>query len=150
MEAAENTQKKTWDWKNRKPNNILPIEAKEILGFFRWWCIWMRPLVDLTEREVDVMSHLLYYRWKLSKVISDPAVLDSQLMSNDTLSNVIKDCKISRQHFYVLASSMRKKNAISRVGINPRLIPNIRKDDTGTFQFLLLFKYKPEEEENEL
>lgn len=142
MADTKNPSKDTWDWKTRKPNNILVVDAGPERDFFRWWCIYMRPMVKLTDKEIDVVSSFLRQRWELSKVISDPAVLDSQLMSNDIKDRVIADCNITKQHFYVLMSSLRKNNVITEAGINPRLIPNIRKNDDGTFQFLILFKDK--------
>ena len=100
----------------------------------------MLPMVKMTPKEIDVVSNLLYQRWKLSQVITDPAVLDSQLMSNDTLSKVIKACNITRQHFYVLMSNLKKHKVITKTGINPRLLPNIPAEGDDTFQFLILFK----------
>lgn len=140
MENSGNSQKKEWDWKKRVPNNMLVINAGPNTGFFKWWCIYMTPMVSMTPKEIDVVASLLKQRWELSKVIADPAVLDSQLMSNDTLKKVIEECKITRQHFYVLMSSLRKNKVITKAGINPRLLPNITKDSNGTFQFLILFK----------
>lgn len=140
MESTEKTNKQEWDWKKRIPNNMLVINAGPDTGFFRWWCIYMRPMVPLTDREVDVMSSLLKQRWELSKVIADPAVLDSQLMSNDTIKKVIKECNITRAHFYVLKNNLMKRKVITESGINPRLLPNIAKDNNGVFQFLILFK----------
>lgn len=37
-------------------------------------------------------------------------------------------------------SNLRKNKVIIGNNINPRLIPNIRKDDNGCFQLLILFK----------
>ena len=142
MAEAANPPKEAWDWKTRKPNNILVVNAGPDTGFFKWWCIYMRPMVKLTDKEIDVVSNFLKQRWELSKVIADPAILDSQLMSNDTKDKVIAECNITKQHFYVLMSSLRKNNVITETGINPRLIPNIRKNDDGSFQFLILFKDK--------
>ena len=139
MDNTEN-HKEGWDWRNRKPNNLLVVQAGPTTGFFKKWCIFMKPMVELTNKEIDVVSSFLKQRWELSKVITDPAVLDSQLMSNDTRDKVIEECNITRQHFYVLMSSLKKKNLITDTGVNPRLIPNIRKNDDGVFQFLILFK----------
>lgn len=150
MEQVENPRKKAWDWKSRKPNNILPIEAGPTTGFFKWWCIYMRPMVDLTNKELNVVSNFLKQRYELSKKITDSNILDSQTMSNDTKKKVIEECGLTKQHFYVVMSGLKKKGVITEVGINPRLIPNIRVDDNGFFQFLLLFKdpeFKKEEHE---
>jgi DNA-directed RNA polymerase subunit H (RpoH/RPB5) len=140
MEQTENQNKKTWDWKSRKPNNIIRIEAGPTTGFFKWWLIYMRPMVDLTNKEVDVVASFLKHRYEISKKVFDRAILDSQVMSNDTKRKVIEECGITQQHFYVVMSTLRRKNVITEFGINPKVIPNIREDDNGYFQFLLLFK----------
>lgn len=140
MDTKEKPQEKTWDWKSCKPNNMIPIKAGPDTGFFKWWCIYMRPIVPLTSKEVDVVAAFLKQRYELSKVISDPAVLDSQLMSPDSKNKVIQDSGITLQHFYVVLSNLRKRKIITDKGINPRLVPNIRKDNGDTFQLLILFK----------
>ena len=143
MENAETAPKKKWDWREHKPNNMMVIGAGPTTGFFKVWCTYLRPVVDLTDKEIDIVASFLKQRWELSKIISDVSILDSQLMSNDTKDKVIKECKVTRQHFYVIMSTLRKKNVITSAGINPKLIPNINKDASGdgwTFQYLILFK----------
>ena len=93
----------------------------------------------LTEKEIEVISCFLKQRWELSKKISDPAILDSQVMSNDTKQKVIEECGMTLQHFYVVMSNLRKNKVIINNTINPRLIPS-RLDDSGVFQLLILFK----------
>lgn len=150
MEQSGNSNKKAWDWKSRKPNNILPIMAGPTTGFFEWWCIYQRPIVNLTDKELKVISSFLKQRFELSKKVPDQNILDSLTMSNDTKKKVIEECGLSKQHLYVIMSGLKKKHVITENGlIEPRLIPNIRVDDNGCFQFLLLFKdpeYNPEKE----
>ena len=124
--------------KLRKPNNIIPINLDG--DFYKWWCIFLRPFVNLTNKEVDIVSCFLKQRYELSKIISDEAVLDSQLMSDRTKDIIIKECGVTKSHFYVIMSNLRKHGIISDKGINPRLVPNIRPDDNGVFQLLILFK----------
>lgn len=62
------------------------------------------------------------------------------VMSESTREKVIAECNITQQHFYVVMSNLRKNKVIVNNTINPRLIPNIRKDDNGCFQLLILFK----------
>lgn len=123
-----------------KPNNIVTVPTTLDKGFFRWWCIFLRPFVNLTNREIDVISSFLKQRWELSKTISDPAILDTVVMSEETKKRVMEDCNITLQHFYVVMSNLRKNNVIMGNIINPRLIPNIRQDDNGYFKLLILFK----------
>lgn len=108
--------------------------------FFKWWCIFLRPFISLTDRETEVIACFLKHRWELSKSISDPAIIDTMLMSDDIRNKVIEECHITLPHFYVVMSTLRKKKVIKDNLIDPRLIPNIRIDDKGIFKLLILFK----------
>lgn len=123
-----------------KPNNIVTVPTSIDKEFFKWWCTFLRPFINLTNREIDVIASFLKHRWELSKNISDPAILDTMVMSEMTKNKVIEECNITQQHFYVVMSNLRKNKVIENNIINPRLIPNIRKDDSGCFQLLILFK----------
>ena len=123
-----------------KPNNIVTVPTSPGIDFFRWWCIFLRPFINLTNRETDVIASFLKQRWELSKNITDPAILDTMVMSETTKGKVIEECNITQQHFYVVMSNLRRNKVIVNNTINPRLIPNIRKDDKGCFQLLILFK----------
>lgn len=129
--------------KLRKPNNIVtvPVQA-DSSSFFKWWCIFLRPFINLTNREIDVIAEFLRQRFELAKSISDPAIIDTMLMTDETKQKVIEACNITQQHFYVVMSNLRKNKVIIDNIINPRLIPNVRQDDNGVFQLLILFKEK--------
>lgn len=142
MEQAVQT-KKGEGRKLHKPNNIVTVPVQtDTSDFFKWWCIFLRPFVNLTNREIDVIAEFLKQRFELSKVISDPAVLDTMVMNDATKQKVIEACHITQQHFYVVMSNLRKNKVITGNIINPRLIPNVRVDDNGVFQLLILFKEK--------
>lgn len=142
-------KKKGWNWAEHKPNNMFNITAADDMEFFRWWCTLIHPFVALTPKEIDVISAFLKYRFELAKQV--PAELvDTLLMSSDIKNKVVKDCGLSHQHFYVVVSGLRKKNVLSETGINPNLIPNIRENDQGTFQLLILIKEKKEKQDNDL
>lgn len=136
----ENTTPKEKDKRLRKPNNVVTVPVKADSSFFKWWCICLRPFINLTNREIDVMAEFLKQRWELSKVITDQSVLDSMVMSDNTKRKVMEACNITQQHFYVVMSNLRKNKVIVNDIINSRLIPNIKKDDNGCFQLLILFK----------
>lgn len=139
----EQTEQKGKDKKIFKPNNIvtIPVEVGST-DFFKWWCIYLRPFIHLTNREIDVVTELLRQRHELSKSISDPAIVDTMLMTDEVKKRVIEACHITQQHFYVVMSSLRKNQIIKDNIINPRLIPNVRSDSSGVFQLLILFKKK--------
>ena len=109
-----------------KPNNIVTISTSPGIEFFKWWCVFLRPFINLTNREIDVIASFLK--------------LDSMDMSEATKAKVIEECQMTQQHFYVVMSNLRKNNIIVNNILNPRLVPNIRKDDNGCFQLLILFK----------
>ncbi len=125
-----------------KPNNMFTIPSGPNTGFFRWWCIFLRPFINLTNREIDVVSSFLKYRWELSRSILDPAILDKMTMSDEIKRKVMEENNITQPHFYVVMSNLRKNKVIVNERIDPRLIPNIRKDDNGYFQLLVVFKDK--------
>lgn len=136
-QVSENKNK---GFKLPKPNNVIPITVTMGVEFFKWWCLILKPFINLTNREREVIASFLNQRWELSKNISDPAILDTMVMSEATKNKVIAECNITQAHFYVVMSNLRKNKVIQNNVINPRLIPNIRKDDNGYFQLLVLFK----------
>ena len=123
-----------------KPNNIITIPISKDYDFFHWWCVFLRPVINLTNREIDVIASFLKQRWELSKSISDQGILDEMVMSDATKRKVMDECNISLQHFYVVMSNLRKSKIIDKGKINPRLIPNIRQDNDDYFQLMILFK----------
>lgn len=146
MENNSNTAKQavqkeeTRGSKPRKPNNIHNVPVGSRLDFFKWWCVFLRPFINLTDRESDVISSFLNQRWQLSQTVQDPMILDTLLMSENIKKKVLEECNITLQHFYVVMSTLRRKKVIEGNSINPKLIPNVRADDNGVFQLLILFK----------
>jgi len=118
---------------------MVEVPTRLDTDFFKWWCIFLRPFINLTNREIDVVASFLKQRYELSRSISDEAILDSVVMGEDAKKRVIEDCGITLQHFYVVMSNLRKRKVIVNDVLNPRLIPNIRKDDNGKFQLLIVF-----------
>lgn len=122
-----------------RPNNIFKVPTTPGIDFFRQWCIFLRPFIKLTGREIEVIASFLNQRWELSQSINDPMILDTMVMSEAVKNRVIQECGITQQHFYVVMSNLRKNKVIVGNTFNSRLIPNIRKDDNGCFQLLILF-----------
>lgn len=128
-----------------KPNNMIPVITHLDSDFFKDWCVFIKPFINLTPREMDVVACLLKNRWEFSKSknITDPAILDKMTMDEDAMEKVRESCNMTKQHFYVVMNSLRKKKAVSKRNVlNPRLIPNMRDDGSGCFQLLILFKEK--------
>lgn len=122
------------------PNNIFPVKTRFKDLFFKQWCVFLRPFMKLTNKEIEVMASLLKYRDELSRTIPDQTVLDTLTMSDVVRSKVLKDCGITLQHFYVIMGNLRKNGIIKKNVIDPKVIPNIRHTSDNYFQLLILFK----------
>jgi hypothetical protein len=123
-----------------KPNNMIPVMTHLESDFFRLWCIFLKPFVNLTSREIDVMASFLKHRWELTKAVSDPSIVDTMMSSESMKKKVMEECHITKQHFYVVMSTLKKKGIIEDGIIKKKLIPNLSDDGSGCFQLLILFK----------
>ena len=122
-----------------KINNVIRIPTSISTSFFRFWCEFLRPFHNLTDREMQVASSLLKRRYELSKVIQDEDILDKVVMSEDTKKVVREECNISLPHFQVIMGKLRKNKVILDGRINPRFIPNLT-EEQGSFRLLLNFE----------
>lgn len=120
-------------------NNVVRIPTSLDTGFFRYWFEFLRPFHGLTDREMQVASHLLKVRHTLSKVIQDDVILDKVVMSEDTKKSIRTECGISLAHFQVIMGKLRKSRVIIDNRINPKFIPNIT-EEHGSFRLLLNFE----------
>lgn len=106
--------------------------------FFRYWFEFLKPLHNLTQREIDVASALVKHRYKLSKAITDEAILDKMSLSTDVRKQIMQECNLPPRYFNVVMSNLKKNKVIQDGRINPKFIPRII-EDKGNFQLLLLF-----------
>lgn len=124
-----------------KINNVITIPTSKEGSFFRYWFEFLRPFHKLTDREMDVIASFVKYRYALSKVVSDPDVLNKLTMSDDTKRKVREDCNISQAHFQVIMTKLKKSKVIENGRINPKFIPRLD-PDSNNFQLLLSFDLK--------
>ena len=124
----------------KKPDSVVMIPGN-IYSFFRKWFEFLEPFHRLTAREMDVATAFVKQRYKLSKVVKDPDILDKVLMSEDTKKAVREECNITLPHFQVIMGKLRKNQIIVDGKINPRFIPNID-EESGSFKLLLYFTLK--------
>ena len=110
--------------------------------FFRYWVEFLRPIHELTKREMDVLAEFLKARYELSKVIIDNDTLDSVLMSDETKRNIRTACGISSKHFQVIMSKFRKNGVVKNNKIHLNLIPTITDEGVG---LLVHFSFKDEQ-----
>ena len=110
--------------------------------FFRVWVEFLKPLHDLTKREMDVLAIFLRERYELSKVITDSEVLDGVLMSEGTKRKIRNQCGISTKHFQVIMSKFRKNGVIKNNKIHLNLIPTVTEEGVG---LMVYFSFKDEQ-----
>lgn len=124
----------------KKPDSVVMVPGN-IDSFFRKWFEFLEPFHRLTAREMDVATAFVKQRYKLSKVVKDPDILDKVLMSEDIKKAVREECNITLPHFQVIMGKLRKNQIIVDGKINPRFIPNID-EESGSFKLLLYFTLK--------
>lgn len=126
-----------------RPNNALRIPTSLQGRFFKYWFEFLRPFHNLTDREIDVIASFVKQRYNLSKVISDPEILDRETMGEVTKRKVREECNISLAHFQVIMGKLRKSKVIEDGRINPKFIPNIVEGEDN-LKLLLYFELKDE------
>jgi hypothetical protein len=110
--------------------------------FFRYWVEFLKPLHELTNREMDVLAEFLKVRYKLSKEIINSDRLDRVLMSEETKREIRNTCGITTKHFQVIMSKFRKNGVIRDNKIHLNLIPTITEDGVG---LMIYFSFKDEQ-----
>jgi hypothetical protein len=128
--------------------NYIRIESNPKLkmspdgDFFRYWVEFLRPLHELTKREMDVLAEFLKVRYNLSKEIINTDRLDRVLMSEETKRDIRNTCGISAKHFQVIMSKFRKNGVIRDGKIHLNLIPTITEEGVG---LMVHFSFKNEQ-----
>ena len=110
--------------------------------FFKCWVEFLRPLHELTKREMDVLAEFLKVRYNLSKEIINTDRLDRVLMSEETKRDIRKTCGISAKHFQVIMSKFRKNGVVKNGRICLNLIPTITEEGVG---LMVHFSFKDEQ-----
>lgn len=121
-------------------DSVVRVPAKTKEGFYRYWFRFLFPFHKLTEREMEIAACFLKHRDILSKVISDPDILDSVLMSEETKAKIREECDITIPHFQVVIGKLKKAKVIIDNKLNPRFVPKI-KEGNDNFKLLLLFDF---------
>lgn len=124
-----------------KPDATIRIPSQKGKEFFRYWLDILEPFHKLTNREVEVAVSFLWNRYELSKVISDPNLLEENAVNEATKKKVREECNITLAHFQVIMGKLKKSKIFLNGRLNPKYIPNI-KEDAGYFQLVFLFDLK--------
>jgi hypothetical protein len=124
-----------------KVNNAIRIPTSLDGKFFRYWFEFLRPFHKLTDREMDVITSFVKYRFELSKKINDSEILDKVLFSDDIRKKIREENGLTLAHFQVIMGKLRKNKVIIDNKINSRFIPNVKEED-NSFQLVLYFDLK--------
>lgn len=120
------------------PNSIIRIPCKSLDGFFKYWLLFLRPIHNMTNKELDVAVEFLKIRYEYSKSISDAAILDKMCMDKDSEERVMKHCGLSTYYYYGIKTKLKNYKFIINNKINPKFIPNIKEEDNN-FKLMILF-----------
>lgn len=125
-------------------NNVIGVKGTLEGNFFRQWVEFLKPLHELTNREMDIVALFLKHRYELSKVISDQNVIDEVLMSDKTRKAIVSEGGITFKHLKVIMSKLRRHGVIVNEKINKKLIPHIN-ENSESASLLISFNLKDEQ-----
>lgn len=111
--------------------------------FFRVWVDFLKPVHDLTKREMDVLALYLKERYLLTKKVKDEKMVDEILMNDDTRKKIREQCGIKPRHINVVLSAFRKKGVIKNNRFFLKLIPSFTKEGAG---LMIYFSFKDEQQ----
>lgn len=109
---------------------------------FRYWLEFLKPYHKLRNKEMEALCLLLYYRYELSREISQEEMVNVVLFSTKIRNKIREELNgMSQKVFNNLLTSLRKKKVLSKENrILPGLIPNMSEDG-----FSLIFNFKLDE-----
>lgn len=121
-----------------KPSSVIR-QTTTLKDFFKRWLIMLRPYHTLTDTQISVAAAFLKARYELSKVITDEALLDENVMSESTRRKIREECGVTNAHFQVIMGDLRKHEFIVDNKINPRYIPRLGANNPKDFSLMIYF-----------
>lgn len=110
-------------------------------SIFRYWLEFLRPYHKLRTKEIEALSLMLYYRYELTREVSNEEIVDTMLFSTSTRNKIrVELGDMDQKVFNNLLTSLRKKNVLSKENkITKVLIPKMTE---GGFQLIFDFDIK--------
>lgn len=106
-----------------KINNGIQISSSSILEFYSKWFTFLKPIIKLPPREINVMAHICTKHYELQKVIKDNKILDEVLFNTESRREIEKNCGITTEHYQVILGRLRKAGLLVSNTINPAYLP---------------------------
>ena len=110
-------------------------------SIFRYWLEFLKPYHKMRTKEIEVLSLMLYYRYELSREISNPEIIDTILFSTKTRVDIRSELgNMGQRNFNNILTAFRSKGILSKDNkITSVLIPNMSEDG---FQLIFDFDIK--------
>ena len=107
-------------------------------NFLRAWLEIMRPLHNLTSKEMDYAAVLLKKRYRIAQEVTDQGMIDKLLFDEEVREDIRKEAGVSPSHAKAILYSMKRKKVIIGKKVNPMYIPVWTKGEP--FRWMFLFK----------
>ena len=119
---------------------VIRIPVTEDTLYYNWM-LYTKPIHNLTLTEIAVAASLLKHRNRLEGLVSDPSILDREVLGNTVRNEVIKECNITIKHYRMIMTNLRKHKFIIDGRIDKKFIPDVSKE-RNTFNAVLKFEIK--------
>lgn len=108
--------------------------------FFKSWLELLKPYHRLTSKAIELASVLLEQRYMFEqRGVSDEGLLNKLVFSTENKRKIREDLNLKKEHFQYLLTLLRNAKIVINNTLNPRYIPNIKKDDK---KFCISFIFK--------
>ncbi len=110
-------------------------------SIFRYWLEFLKPYHKLRAKEIEALSLMLYYRYELTREVSNEEIVDTMLFSTSTRNKIrVELGDMDQKVFNNLLTSLRKKKVLSKDNkITKVLIPKMTENG---FQLIFDFDIK--------
>lgn len=113
----------------------IPSTLKDL---FSAYLTILKPLNKLRDKEINLMSYLLYQNELEKENMSKEADRWNKILGTDGRVKIMQDLNMSQYNLNNYLTSLRKKNAVSNNKVSKYYIPKIDKD-TKNFQIIFNF-----------
>ena len=84
-------------------------------SIFRYWLEFLKPYHKMRTKEIEVLSLMLYYRYELSREISNPEIIDTILFSTKTRMDIRSELgNMGQRNFNNILTAFRIKGILSK------------------------------------
>lgn len=91
--------------------------------FFTIWLTILQPFLKLRNKELEILSKLLYHRYLISLEVKNKEMLDELLFSPKVKKHIMSELNMPEHAYNNLLSCLRKKKIINDKTINRQIIP---------------------------